>query len=365
MGAGTLGHAGGALRTMAGMGDGSGNAGAGSGSGGRTWVEAPWLRVLGAVVLALVFAVVVPAAASDEDLRVDLILGSTTGLFILVTALEAAHRAAAEKVEKQLDDQLEEVEHRRAEMERRLMKRLDEVESQRFGALPLQRLLSVPEIEATIRDVVERAADVSARRSPFIAKHMMNRIIRNGETTAQIAAGVFRCADRREEIDLVQSALEMTEREVLAVAGLGLDHWPTPDYRNYFAAYLEHVPRVQQRRIFLVTDDDMSDPAMEEILQWHADHGVETVAVRKTEIPEDLDRPMVVFDESLILLHTRRSPDRIGAEVHFSDSPSTVARARGNFFELLRLARSVRRDIVLWDGSGTPETDEDDAAMSG
>jgi hypothetical protein len=291
------------------------------------------ITVVGLAV-SLVGALVVPMVATTVAPQVGVVLGISVFLAGYLLTMDLSFRA------------------RTRELEERLLRRLEEIDHRRYGSLPMQRLLSVPEIEEAVRDVVEAAADARARRMPFLANRTVERILRDRDETLRIASGVFRCADRREELRLVRYALDDTARSLRAVAGLGLDHWRLPEYDEYFELYLEHADRLEQTRVFLVTREEAEDPMMLAILERHAEAGVSTYALDRDAVPDHLRQPAVLFDDGLLLLHTRRAPTGIGAEVAFTDDPTRVLEAREDVDRLLRLANRPSSPLVLWSGDG-------------
>ncbi|HEU4974321.1 MAG TPA: hypothetical protein VFT50_04485 [Baekduia sp.] len=281
------------------------------------------------LIASVGLAIVLPIAAGGDDAKLDVILGTTGFVLGYLLTMDLATRSQLRSIEA------------------RLLERLDEVEDRRFGALPLQRLLTVPDIEDAVRDVVSAAADAKAKRMQFLANRTIERIKRDRDATLQISQGIFRCADRREELRLLRYALMDSRASMKAVASLGLKHWNTPSYQEYFETYLEFAPSVQQTRIFLVTPEEMADPAMEAILTEHHAAGVTVFALDKTKLEGELTRPIVLFDDELLLLHTQSQGDD-AVDVHFTDEPLRVRDARESFDALLRATRRRRNGVLLW-----------------
>lgn len=275
-------------------------------------------------------AVIAPLVARDQGTRVELILGLTGFLVGYLLTMDVAARA------------------RLRALEDSLQRRLEEVERSRYGALPLQRLLSVPDIEESIRDVVSAAADARAKRMQFLANRTIERIKQDREETLQIAQGVFRCADRREELRLVRCALLDSTKTLKAVAGLGLASWRTPEFREYFETYLEFADRLEQTRLFLIDPLELAEPEMLAILERHADAGVRTWALDKTALPSELCRPFVLFDEQLLLLHTVLATGGSGIDVHFTDDFLRVRDAQEDFDSLMRRVSRRGAEFVIW-----------------
>lgn len=281
------------------------------------------------IAASVVGAILLPVLARGDGTKIDVLLG---GVFFVMGSLFTLDLASRARIR---------------DMEQALLQRLDDVEKRRFGALPLQRLLSVPDIEDAILDVVGAAADARAKRMQFLANRTIERINEDREETLRIASGIFRCADRREELRLMRFALMDTRTSVEAVAGLGLECWRQPQWQAYFDTYLEFAPTLMQRRIFLVTPEEMEDPAMHELLSWHADAGVETYAMDKTRLDADQCQPLVLFDRLLLLSH-RVSQEGSKLEVHFTDELSKVRDAQENVDALMRTAKRTRNPVVLW-----------------
>jgi hypothetical protein len=227
-----------------------------------------------------------------------------------------------------------------------LLERLETVEAKRYGALPIQQLLAVPDIEDPVRDLIEAAAGARAKRMPFLANRTIDRIQRDSEQTLLISQGVFRCATQREEFRLIRQALEDSRTSMSAVAGLGLEAWRTSRFTDYFDVYLDFASIIRQTRIFLVTEEEAREPDMIRILELHRDAGVETYALDKDRIPDDKANPIVLFDDSLLLLHSKHVGNEI--EVLFTDEPSRVLDAREDFEALLKRARNPLKGALVW-----------------
>lgn len=290
-------------------------------------------------------AILLPVLSKQHDDAVQILLGLTGFIGGYVLTMDLALRSRVKQVEEALLARL-------AEVEERSLARLDEVDSRRFGALPLQKLLSVPDIEDSVRDVIEAAANAKSKRMQFLANRTIDRIKRDREETVRIASGIFRCADRREEMRLIRYALSDSHKSLKAVAGLGLGHWCKPEFQEYFDVYLEFAGSLRQQRIFLVTADEAQDPVMLRLLERHAAAGVETVAYDKAALSPHRCRPIVLFDDALLLLHGPAATDG-GLDVQFTDDYSAVREAREDFDSLLHTGRR-RPELVLWP-SATPE----------
>lgn len=288
-------------------------------------------------------AVLLPLLAKQHDDAVQILLGMTGFIGGYLLTMDLSFRSRVRQVETTVLERL-------AELEARALERLDEVDDRRFGALPLQKLLSVPDIEDSVRDVIEAAADAKSKRMQFLANRTIDRIKRDREETVRIASGIFRCADRHEEMRLIRYALTDSTKSLKAVAGLGLDHWRTPEFQEYFDVYLEFATSLKQQRVFLVTQEEMKDPVMLRLLERHAEAGVETVAFDKTALSEERRRPIVLFDDALLLLHGPAAT-KTGLDVHFTDDYLAVREAREDFESLLQFGQR-RPEMILWPPTG-------------
>lgn len=280
------------------------------------------------LVLSIGVAVAVPALAGQRGAQISVILGLlafTTGYLL---TMDLANRVRVRA------------------MESRLLRRFEEAERSRFGALPLQRLLTVPDIEASVRDVVSAAADARAKRMQFLANRTIEQIQLSREEVLRISQGTFVCADRREELRLLRYALMDSRVSVKAVAALGLEHWRTHDFGEYFDVYLEFAAELEQTRIFLVEPDEVRDPVMVEILEHHAAAGVETYALDKTSLPPELCRPLVLFDDSLLLQHSKMVDANV--QVQFTDDFVQLRDARESLAALSRRKGTGRGSLQLW-----------------
>lgn len=286
------------------------------------------ILVIGSVI-SLAAAFVAPLALTGRDAEASLTAAAATFTVGYLITMEAASRA------------------RMSQVEGRLLQRIDEMEARRFGALPLQRLLSVPEIETAVTDIVQIVADARSRPMPFLANRTIERIIAASSETRQVASGVFHCVNRREELRLLRHALDDTKVSLKAVAGLGLEQWRKFEYQEYFDVYMEYADRINQERYFIVTAQELDDPIMSCLLQRHADAGVRVKAVSRTLVPEQLQCPMVVFDDRLLLLHQRRDVSGDAVQVSFTDADNRVRECTEDFASLSRwLQRSP--EAVLW-----------------
>lgn len=271
---------------------------------------ATWLGITISVALAIGVPLVVPG-----DTATDVLIGLVSFTLGYVLTMDVAVRV------------------RLREVEAHLMRRLDAVDERRFGSLPIQRLLQVPEIEEAVRDIVSAAATARSRRMPFLANRTIERIRRERHLTERVAQGTFLVEDRREELRLVRLALQDSEQSLDAVAGLGLEAWRTYEMQEYFDLYLEHADRLRQRRIFLVERHEIEDEEMIELLD-------------RDRLSAALCRPLVLFDEGLLLLHARQSEG--GIEVKFTDDPLRTAESRQDMNSLLAVARRGDPETVLY-----------------
>lgn len=304
-------------------------------SGGAVSISERTITVVG-LFASLGLAILLPLVAGSDSAKLDVILGATGFTLGYVLTMDVALRSQLRG------------------LETRVIERIELAEERRFGALPLQRLLSVPDIEDAVRDVVEAAANARAKRMQFLANRTVERIKSDRDATLQISQGIFKCVDRREELRLLQYALQDTQQSLKAVAGLGLKYWRELRFRDYFDTYLEHAATVTQTRFFLVTTEEMREPEMLKILERHRDAGVTVWALDKTKLERDLTRPLVLFDDQLLLSHTAVQEEQDQVEVHFTDDPLRVRDAVETFDALLRLTRRRRSEVVLWPSSEAP-----------
>lgn len=292
-----------------------------------------WIGVVG-LVLSVGLSIVVPLMAQSSSSQIDVLLGIGGFVIGFLITMDLTTRA-----------------HLRA-IEDRLMERLAEVEESRYGALPMQRLLSVPDIEDAITDIVIAAAEARSKRMPFLANRTIERIHNDRNETLRISQGIFRCEDRREELRLLRGALEDSQFTVNATSALGIDAWLSDEFTEYFDIYLDFAEALNQTRVFLVEEGDVDNPDMLELLERHAKTGVNTFAVDKARLPSTASRPAVIFDDSLLLVHSSMIVgDR--REVHFTDDPNHVRDAIEDFDNLMRRIRR-KGEAVLWSSeSGT------------
>jgi hypothetical protein len=232
------------------------------------------------------------------------------------------------------------------------MRRATEVEKARYDALPLQGLIAVPEIQEPIRDIVAAAVSARTKRMPFLANRTIERIRDDCVETLRISHGRFSCKDQREQLRLIRSALEDTKQTLKAVSGLGLSEWRKDYFADYFDLYLEFARAIKQERIFLVTEGEVRDPEMLDILRRHQEAGVTTYALDRQRIGPELSQPIVLFDNALLLLHTTM-PAQGRVDVSFTDDANQVREAVESFEALLSKARR-RQKTVFWSPDDGP-----------
>lgn len=305
------------------------------------WPTEKIITVVG-LVITVAMTVLIPIVAKSSDVLIEIIAAVVTFTAGYVLTMDVAHRA----VVKSLEDRVQE--------------RLDEVEASRFGALPLQQLLGLPEIEDSIREMVDAAASARAKRMQFLANRTVEHIRESRIETRKIANGVFLCQDRREEFRLLRLALTDTETRVDAVASLGLESWRQPEFIEYFGAYLDFARSVHQQRYFLVTPEEAADPFMQDLLLEHHEAGVEVYAVNKLVLPSELLRPVVMFDRALLLLHRKPVGDD-HMEVSFTDDEPEVRDALEGVLSLERMVAKARPNTVLWTPPGADAPPPDPA----
>lgn len=236
--------------------------------------------------------------------------------------------------------------------EERVLKRLDAIEDARYGALA--QLRALPELEEAVSDLADAVGEARGREVPFLANRAVEHFKRNLADALRVTQGRFKLPNRLAELRLLREALDdyRTARagaSIKAVAGLGLEHWRSPDFTEYFDACLGYGDALEQTRIFLVTRDEARDPAMIEILEKHVGVGVavSAFALDKERLPDELCRPIMLFGNDLLMLHSRAVDG--GFEVLFSDDPLDLEKAHRNFLSLIHRKNTDRSgSLVLW-----------------
>jgi hypothetical protein len=104
---------------------------------------------------------------------------------------------------------------------------------------------------------------------------------------------------------------------------------------------------MEQSRIFLTSPEEVREQAMIDILEMHADQKVETYALDRSQLPQHLCRPFVLFDEVLLLSYPQ-APTESGGDVHFTDDSVRIDEALENWQSLIGLSRRPHSDVVLW-----------------
>jgi hypothetical protein len=213
---------------------------------------------------------------------------------------------------------------------------LTRINEARIGALPLQRLLAIPDLEETLVRLVESTAETNSGHGPFLQSLARETIEDACERVANISDGVVRCA-ADDELRLVRRALEHTERRVIAVAARGTDWWSRPEADVYWRAYGQAAQRLDITRIFVIRDG--TEHEMQQVLTRHHRLGMKTLTVRADEAPPDRIRALVVFDDALLHRHApRRELEADGYHIEFTDRADDIVRAQETFNVLLDLA---------------------------
>jgi hypothetical protein len=226
------------------------------------------------------------------------------------------------------------------------------VDSRRFGALPLQQLTTLPEIEPSIVRVVDDAARIKQNRGPFMLQVASEQAQQAAKSIREIADGGHICTSD-DELRLVRLAVAHTQRRVRAVAARGASWWERPEADAYWHAYEEAANRLEITRVFIVRPDE-DNVVLERVLARHLRAGMKTFVVDAGRVPEHHIRPLVIFDENLI--HRQPEYDQPGRtfRVEFSDRPEDLLAAEETFRVVFDLAKATH-DLVL---EGNPPVHE-------
>jgi hypothetical protein len=212
---------------------------------------------------------------------------------------------------------------------------INQMNDARIGALPLQRLLAIPDLEGSIVRLVDAAAQTKAAHGAFLQSLVRETLDDACERVTGISDGSVRC-EADDELRLVRRALEHTERRVIAVAARGTDWWVRPEADIYWRAYGDAAQRLDISRIFVIRDETQA--AMEEVLLRHHKLAMKTFTVRADQVPPDRIRAVVVFDDKLLHRHAPRHETDEGYRIEFTDRPDDIVRAQETFNILLDLA---------------------------
>jgi len=229
---------------------------------------------------------------------------------------------------------------------------LDQLNRMEHSFLPmLQTLGQIPELSQDIGRIVEQAAVANRERGSFIYDRVVEEVKADERRVTQIAKGLFLCANRNEELALIDKALGSSRSFVLAVASLGIEEWSKVGWDEYFARYLRHARAntdVKHTRVFIIPASDLQNPLMISLLERHRAAGIHTVAVDREKLRPDLCNAAVVFDDDLLLLHVNRQAGTGTIEVSFTDEADRIEEAKGHVRSLLDLAEDPSRSHILW-----------------
>ncbi len=221
---------------------------------------------------------------------------------------------------------------------------LAEVDTRRFGSLPIQQLTTLAELEPSIVSLVGDAARIKQNRGKFMLQLAAEQAQQAAKGVREIADGGHICTSD-DELRLVRLAVANTQRRVRAVAARGASWWERPEADAYWHAYEEAASRLAITRIFIVRPDE-DNVALERVLARHARAGMKTFVVDADRIPKHHIRPLVIFDESLI--HRHPDSDEVGGRfrVEFSDRPEDLSAAEETFRVVFDLANETH-DVIL------------------
>lgn len=229
-----------------------------------------------------------------------------------------------------------------------------EVDDRRLGSLPLQQLLSIPEIEAPLVSVVANIARIKETHGRFMFRLASECVSETARYISDIADGSYVCTSN-EELRLVRMALDDTDRQVRAVAARGAAWWELPEADAYWHAYEAAAHRLDITRVFLVLPDE-DNMVLERVLERHAQAGMKTFVVDAEHVPAHHLRPLVIFDERLIHRQANDSQAVGTFRVEFSDRAEDLLSAEESFrviFDIANQARGVALEgsPVVFEGS--------------
>jgi hypothetical protein len=212
---------------------------------------------------------------------------------------------------------------------------LERIDRARIGALPLQRLFSIPDLERTVVRTVAAAAEIAQERGPFMESLASETLEKAMDRMEGIADGVVPC-ESADELRLVRRALDHCTHQVRAVAARGTDWWRRPEADLYWRAYGAAAERISIERIFVLRSE--IDEHMHQVLTRHHRLGMKTYVVRADELPEERIEPLVVFDQELVHRHAAQRHSRDAYRIEFSTRPDDILRAEENFIAILDFA---------------------------
>lgn len=212
---------------------------------------------------------------------------------------------------------------------------INQINDARIGALPLHRLLAIPDLEGVITQLVDATAETKAAHGAFLQSLARETLEEACGRVTGISDGSV-CCEAEDELRLVRRALAHTERRVSAVAARGTEWWVRPEADVYWRAYGEAAQRLDIARIFIIRDG--AEAEMEHVLLRHYKLAMKTFIVRADHVPPDRIRALVVFDDKLLHRHAPRHEADPGYQVEFTDRPDDIIRAQETFNILLDLA---------------------------
>jgi hypothetical protein len=189
-----------------------------------------------------------------------------------------------------------------------------------------------------------------------VSQLTIERIDQYATDIRRASEGRFVCSTPEDELALLRKALAATHGTVFAIAALGLDHWRSPHFHNYFRAYHSYGKTLEITRVFLISKHDLEDDDMRKILKAHHAHDVKAYALDRDSLPDDGRRSVVLFDEALVLVHSRGDADTT-RQVEFIDVDDATAlrRQREYISDIKESLDDPTQDGVLWtpDMAGT------------
>jgi hypothetical protein len=221
---------------------------------------------------------------------------------------------------------------------------LADVDSRRFGSLPLQLLTTLPDLEPSIVSIVHDSAAIKRMRGPFMRSLATEQARQAVRTISDIADGGHVCASE-DELRLVRMAVAHTERRIRAVAARGAKWAELPEADAYWHAYEVVAGRLDITRVFIVGPDE-DTVALKRVLERNANAGIKTIAIDAERIPEHHIRPLVIFDENLVHSHPYRDEPGGKFTVEFSDRTADILQAEETFRVVLDLANETG-DVIL------------------
>jgi transcriptional regulator with XRE-family HTH domain len=182
---------------------------------------------------------------------------------------------------------------------------------------------------------IRYAAKELSQRTPFIQAQSVERFSKFTSEFVAMADGTFRCTPE-EEPYLTRVAYRQAKATIRAVSYQDESWWESKGGRDYLKLHDEvRDKRVDITRIFLVPEDRRY--SLRETFQAHVDLKIPTFVMSPSDVPVELCRDFVIFDEELLRVSgPPRLDDRKAAE--FTDSAARILQALGDFHALYRIA---------------------------